>query len=169
MTIRVAAIQVKNLLSFSESVISQAAPGDFIPITIQRAEAQASNPYAAPEDVALLVAYNGEELVGYFGILPIMLQHRDDTSKVHWFTTWMVNPKLRGAGVGSALMQAALDLDKDFMIVGSKPARRVCRKFGFFDFEPLEYAVVDFRIAGSLQSFSQYYCVLLVSYCAFLV
>ncbi|KAA3647021.1 MAG: GNAT family N-acetyltransferase [Chloroflexi bacterium] len=154
MTIRVEAIQVKDLISFAEDVLSKAGPGDFIPITMQRAEAQANNPYAAPEDAALLVAYSGEELVGYFGILPIMLQHGNEHSKVHWFTTWMVNPKLRGAGVGSALMQAALDLDKDFMIVGSKPARRVCRKFGFFDFDPLEYAVVDFRIAGRYNLFS---------------
>ena len=152
--IRVEAIKIRDLLAFSQKVIANAQPGEFIPITMQRAEAQVANPNAAPENIALLVAYNGDELVGYFGILPILLRHGREISKVHWFTTWMVNPNLRGAGVGSALMQAALDLEMDYLIVGSKPARRVCQKFGFFEFQPLQYAVIDFRIIGRFNPIS---------------
>ena len=93
--IRIEHIRVKNLLGFAERVIASASPGQFIPISLQRARAHAHNPYADPEDVALLAAIDAEdEVVGYFGILPLILRHGDQLHKVHWFTTWNVSAKI---------------------------------------------------------------------------
>ena len=137
------AIPVKDLLPFAERVIGAARPGQFIPITMQRARAQAHNPYAAKDDIALLVAVDPEgEIVGYFGILPLLLRDGGDYHKVHWFTTWNVSAKVRGQGVGSRLMEAALALERDYLIVGSVHARRVCRKFGFAE-RSLDYFWLD--------------------------
>jgi GNAT superfamily N-acetyltransferase len=136
-------IPVRDLLPFAERVISTAQPGQFIPITMQRARAHAHNPYAAKDDIALLVATDDDgEIVGYFGILPLLLRDGGDYHKVHWFTTWNVSAKVRGQGVGSQLMQAALDLGQDYLIVGSVYARRVCRKFGFAE-RTLDYFWLD--------------------------
>lgn len=142
--IRIEHIKVKDLVPFAEGVIRAASPGQFVPISLQRAQAHAHNPYAAKEDVALLVAIDAdEEVVGYFGILPLLLRHGSDYHKVHWFTTWNVSAKVRGRGVGADLMTEALTLGYDFLIVGSVHARRVCRKNGFREREPLVYYWLD--------------------------
>jgi hypothetical protein len=149
--IRYEHIKVRELVSFAEKVIQGARPGQFVPITLQRARAHAHNPYADPEDVALLAAIDSEnEVVGYFGILPIMLRIRDQLHKCHWFTTWSVSGKVRGRGVGSELMREALNLQKDFLIVGSIHARRVCRKYGFWERAPLDYYWIEPSGMGTL-------------------
>jgi hypothetical protein len=142
--IRIQQIKIKELEYFSEQVIAASNEGQFIPISMQRAQAHAHNPYASKEDVALLVAIDSDdEIVGYFGILPLLLRHGKSFNKVHWFTTWNVSAKVRGRGVGGALMAEALTLGYDFLIVGSVYARRVCRNYGFLEREPLVYFWLD--------------------------
>ena len=142
--IRIEHIKVKDLPSFAETVILGAGKGKFIPISMQRAIAHAHNPYANGNDIGLLVAIDSEgDIVGYFGIMPILLRNGSEFHKVHWFSTWLVSPKVRGRGVGSRLMKEALTLSQDYLIVGSVHARRVCRKFGFLERSPLIYYWLD--------------------------
>jgi GNAT superfamily N-acetyltransferase len=142
--IRIEHIKVKDLVEFAERLIADAAEGQFIPISMQRAVAHANNPYAAKDDVALLAAIDSDEaVVGYFGILPLLLRHGENYHKVHWFTTWNVSPKVRGRGVGTLLMGEALTLGNDYLIVGSVHARRVCKKYGFWERDPLIYFWLD--------------------------
>jgi GNAT superfamily N-acetyltransferase len=140
---RIERIKIKDLLSFASHYLDHADRGSMIPISMQRAEAHYHNPYADGDDVALLAAYDGEELVGYFGIMQVMLKDGETLHKAHWFSTWLVSPKLRGRSVGSLLMEEALSLNQDYLIVGSGPARQVCRKFGFLERQPLEYYELD--------------------------
>ena len=149
--IRIEHIPVSELETFAEQAISEAGPGGYVPISMQRAIAHAHNPYAQPDDVALLAAIDGDnEVVGYFGILPILLKVGEQTSKAYWFTTWSVSSKVRGQGVGSALMKEALTLDLDFLIVGSVHARRVCQRYGFWERDPLTYYWIDMSGMGKL-------------------
>ena len=67
-------VRLKDLYAFAMKIIDRAKPGEFVPISQQRAFSMTKNPYAEPEDVALLVAYQGDELIGYFGIMAVMLQ-----------------------------------------------------------------------------------------------
>ena len=64
-------ILLKDLVPWAEEIVSKAGEGDFVPITLHRAEAMAANPYGAPEDVSMIAAYLGEKCVGYFGVMPI--------------------------------------------------------------------------------------------------
>jgi len=149
--IRFEHVKVSDLEAFAEDLIKKAHPGQFVPITLQRARAHAHNPYADPDDVALLAAFDEEgDVVGYFGIMPMRLRMGDDLYKTHWFTTWSVSPKVRGRGVGAELMREALSLKLDFLIVGSVHARRVCKKYGFWEREPLHYYWVDPSGMGNL-------------------
>ncbi|MCD6402077.1 MAG: GNAT family N-acetyltransferase [Anaerolineales bacterium] len=142
--IRIKHIKVRELPQFAESVIKTGKRDQFVPISVQRAIAHAHNPWADSDDIGLLVAVDeGDEIVGYFGILPIALRDGNDIHKVYWFSTWLVSPKVRGKGVGSKLMQEALSLNQDYLIVGSVYARRVCHKFGFLERPPLIYYWVD--------------------------
>jgi GNAT superfamily N-acetyltransferase len=149
--IRFEHIKVKDLHEFAERVLGAAQAGQFVPITMQRALAHANNPYAAKDDVALLVAIDGEdEVVGYFGILPLLMRNGEEMFKTYWFTTWSVSPKVRGRGVGAQLMAEALSLKQDYLIVGSVHARRVCRKYGFWERPPLTYYWLDTTGMGHL-------------------
>jgi GNAT superfamily N-acetyltransferase len=141
--IHIKRIKIKDLVPFAENYLRTATSESMIPITLQRAIAHAHNPYADGEDVGLLVAYQGDELVGYFGIMPVLLSNHAVLDKVYWFTTWLVSPKLRGKSVGSLLMKDALSIGQDYLIVGSSSARKVCRRFGFEEFEPLTYYEMD--------------------------
>lgn len=141
--IRYEQVLVKDLPTFADRYIKNAQPDAYIAITQQRADALVQNPMSAPEDVGMIVAYAGDELVGYFGIMPILIRQGGRSHKVHWFTTWNVSANVRGKGVGSGLMQAALEIKQDYMIVGSAPARHVCRKFGFTELGTLKIAKLD--------------------------
>ncbi len=149
--IRYQRIKIAELVEFAERVITNTRPGQFVPITRQRAIAHAHNPYADPDDIGLLVAVDEEdEVVGYFGIMPVLLRVGEQLHKCHWFTTWSVSAKVRGRGVGSGLMREALRLKNDYLIVGSVHARRVCQKFGFWEREPLPYYWLDVSGMGAL-------------------
>jgi GNAT superfamily N-acetyltransferase len=148
--IKIERIKVKDLLEFAHQVIEPALEGQFIPITLQRAAAHARNPFADPEDVAMLAATQAGRVVGFFGIMPICLKLDQQYHKVHWFSTWRVLPTLRGKSLGSMLMKEALALQEDFMIVGAGPARKVCRKFGFWEHAPLVYYQLDLTGMGKL-------------------
>ncbi|MBC8506014.1 MAG: GNAT family N-acetyltransferase [Anaerolineales bacterium] len=149
--IRFEHIKVKDLQEFAERVLGNSVKGQFVPITMQRAIAHANNPYAAKNDVALLVAIDSDEdVVGYFGILPLLLRNGDEFFKANWFTTWSVSSKVRGRGVGAQLMAEALNLKQDYLIVGSVHARRVCQKYGFWEGSPLTYYWLDTTGMGHL-------------------
>jgi GNAT superfamily N-acetyltransferase len=146
--VRIERIKLKDLTAVAASAVDGAKAGDFIPITKHRAAAMAHNPNADPDDVALLLAREGDRNVGFFGVMPVMLQHEGKLHKVHWLTTWGVAPEFLGKGLGSRLMEEALALDVDLAIVGSKPARRVSAKYAFVETPPLHYIGIDFGIAG---------------------
>jgi GNAT superfamily N-acetyltransferase len=147
-SVRIERVKLQDLPALAASWVDGAAPGTFIPITKHRALAMTHNPFASPDDVAMLLAKQGDRNVGYFGVMPVMLQHDGKLHKAHWLTTWAVAPEFLGKGLGSLLMEAALELDADLAIVGSKPARRVSTKYGFYELRPLHYVQFDFCVAG---------------------
>lgn len=137
-------VEVQDIPELAARLIKGAKPGTFIPFSNQRAVAMEKNPAADPKDVGVVIATQDGELIGYFGIMPILLAHDGELSKVYWFSTWNVSSKVRGRGVGSQLMTEALKLGHDFMIVGSKPARKVSANHGFYWMATLPIATIDF-------------------------
>lgn len=143
-------IKVKDLPSFAAEMIEKAAAGGKVPMTKQRALALSKNPYADAEDVGLLVAYKDGEWVGYFGVMPVLLQHEGKLSKFGWYTTWFVDPSVRGSGVASMLLKETLTLGLDCIHTGAIGARGLSRKFDTVAAGPLVYASIDFGVAGRL-------------------
>jgi GNAT superfamily N-acetyltransferase len=128
--IRIERIRVKDLPTFAADYIKGVRPGTFIPITIQRAESQAKNPLVDPDNVGLLVAFLGEEVVGYFGMLPMKLVYGTGSSTVWYFTGWNVAEKVRGKGVGRLLMREAISLNQDYILAASKFGRKASAQSG---------------------------------------
>jgi hypothetical protein len=71
---------------------------------------QTRNPRADPTDVALLVAYDGDTVVGNLGILPDTTFVDGQGHKIGWLTAWWANPDRRYAGVGLMLLMRALKI-----------------------------------------------------------
>jgi len=100
---------------------------DPIPITKQRALSHVRNPRAEKTDVALLVAFDGEAVVGHLGVLPDKTFVNLSEQKIGWVTAWWADPDRKYAGVGLMLLIRALSLYEDRLGASgfSDDARRV--------------------------------------------
>ena len=83
---------------------------DPVPITKQRALSHVRNPRAEKTDVALLVAYDGDAVVGHLGVLPDKIFVNHGEQKIGWVTAWWADPNRKYAGVGLMLLMRALNL-----------------------------------------------------------
>jgi len=83
---------------------------EYIPITIHRALSQMNNPQLDNEDIILLLAYNKKNLVGYLGALPSKILHEEKFERFAWLSCFWVSPSCRGQGVGSQLLNHALQV-----------------------------------------------------------
>lgn len=147
--IRIEQVRVGDLHGFASRAFARAGEGDVLPISERRALAQSRNPYAAEEDIGLLVAYHRGKCVGYLGVLPGRMTLRGAPSKVDWLTTWFVASHLRGRRVGHRLLEEAFGLGYDLFATNYSPsAARVMRAAGFLEFGPVRSYVLDVRRAA---------------------
>jgi GNAT superfamily N-acetyltransferase len=105
-----------------------------------RAESQSKNPYGRPEDVALFVAFSGNQCVGYHGLLPAIFNHEDNLASVYWATTFYVAPDFRGQGIGKYLLEEIKNAKIDFIVTQmTESAERTYRSAGYQDIGALDY------------------------------
>ncbi len=79
-----------------------------VPISKHRAASHVHNPRAAADDVVLLAAYDGGDVLAYIGLLPDALHLPGGTHKVGWLSTWWVRPGRQGGVVAARLLMTAL-------------------------------------------------------------
>ncbi|MBZ5675073.1 MAG: GNAT family N-acetyltransferase [Acidobacteriia bacterium] len=133
-------IPLKDLVDFANQVDKHTPPEGVLPISRQRALSQSQNPFASPDDVALLVAYDNDICVGYLGVVPGGAWVNGVCQKVFWLSTWYVSPKARDSGVAMQLLFTACQLKGDIMVTGvSESARRVYVALHFREFGPLRF------------------------------
>jgi GNAT superfamily N-acetyltransferase len=136
---RILPIRVVDLEGFAGRC-EHAATEEVLPLTAHRARAHAANPYAAPDDVGLLVAYERDRCVGYLGLMPGRLRIGERLEKMYWLSTWYVHPQHRNTSLGATLMLRALSLECDLVVTGiSLEAERVYRALALREVGPLEY------------------------------
>jgi len=141
-------IQIKKILigelpGYIRDYLKGKPEGTFLPITIQRADAQAINPLVSQNSVGLLVAYDGDEAVGMLGMVPQYLRFPGGHSIAWYFSAWNVSKKAAGRGVGRKLLKEAFSLGPDFFLAGSKFARAAVMKAGMTPISVWSYARID--------------------------
>ncbi len=142
--IRIERISVGDLPRFARHVLGSVSDDDVVPITVHRALAQQKNPHASPDDVGLVLAWAGDRLVGYIGLVPGRLELDGETVSVYWPSTWFVSPDLRGSGVGYRLLADLITLDHDLFATSfTRAADRVLRSAGFLEFGRISYLALD--------------------------
>jgi len=122
-------IKVGELVDFVNTVFYKNA--NIVPITPQRAISQANNPYAQPNDVALVLALNNkEEIIGFIGILPGKTMLTDE--RFFWNTCWWIDPE-KGKIAAMPLFYSMLKITKSNLIFLDLPPHTasIVAKMGF--------------------------------------
>ncbi|MEO0470982.1 MAG: GNAT family N-acetyltransferase [Bacteroidota bacterium] len=96
-----------------------------VPISRHRAYSHIANPRAEADDVVMLMAMEGDEMLGYLGVLPDWVYLNGKASKGGWLSCMWVNPKTRGQGIGGKLVNAALEhWNKRILVTEFTPAAK---------------------------------------------
>lgn len=106
------------------------------PITLIRALSQARNPRARPDDTVLIMATEGNQLLGFAGLLPDWAQG-DPALPLSSNTGWWVDPK-RGRHLSLPIFARALNACHRRMLLtdATDHTRRILEKTGWFYFAP---------------------------------
>lgn len=148
--IRIDDIRVKDLYSFANQIQAEVKSKPIVPIGNRRALAWSRNPYADEKDIGLLVAYLGNQCIGYLGIMPGLLRRGDEFAKVHWLSTWYVGDEFRNSSVGSLLMLRAMALQYDLAVIGmSEEAERIYRALGFNELGSVSFYFLNLEILNA--------------------
>jgi hypothetical protein len=138
--VRIESIRVREIERFARETLGRLEPDEVVPVGQVRAKAYAANPLADDNDVGLLVAYSGTRCIGYLGIMPGRVMIDGTVHKLHWFSSWYVDPNTRQSGAGILLLMKALSLDYDFAVTGtSRDADEVYQALHFTEIKPLTY------------------------------
>jgi GNAT superfamily N-acetyltransferase len=138
--IRIEKIKLSDLYDFACKTIRNPAFKEAAPLPLIRALSQSKNPYGHPDDVVLLVAYSGDQCVGYQGLLPGLLKTDDQTSKVYWGMAWYVIPEFRRRGIGQRLLEEIKNTKIDYITPQmTERAESVFRRAGYKDLGRLTY------------------------------
>jgi hypothetical protein len=106
--------------------------------------AQSKNPYADPDDVGLLVAYDGNQCIGYQGILPGRVRAQSASGKVLWFTANYVLPEFRKRMVGILFLKHVMSMGYDAVATGFEHAgAHMLKGLHFRELGPLTYGKLN--------------------------
>ncbi len=146
---RIQNVMVKDIYEFTCQALEAQGPEDIAPLSRHRARAWTKNPCAAPDDIALLVAYAGDRCTGYLGLVPMLLRADGKTEKVYWTSTFYVAPEYRTSGVGALLVMRMLALPVNLAATCvSEQAQVLYEKLNFQSIAPLDYYALDLQQAN---------------------
>jgi len=99
--------RIKDLLEFTNS--DEYKRLMTVPVTPHRALSQAKNPRAGENDLALVVAYDQGEPVGYVGAVPDYMFAGNEEFKMAWGSTGWVHPDYKNTGIYVVLLFRAME------------------------------------------------------------
>lgn len=93
-----------QLKEFIES--AQFAEMPVLPISTARAISQIANPRVESTDVIMFIAFEGDIMAGYLGVLPDKIYNNSGRQfKCGWMSCLWVSPAMRGRGIARLLLQ----------------------------------------------------------------
>lgn len=128
-------VKIKELIFFVESETFKKL--DPKPITFLRAVSQAANPDANPGQTALIYVANGNELLGFAGLLPRKINRED--VEVFSNTCWWVHPE-KGKGLAIPLILRVIEKSGNHLYLAESTVqlKSILEKTGKFEFsEPI--------------------------------
>lgn len=126
-------LNARDLEAFVGS--AEYATMEHLPISQHRAQSHIRNPRAREDDVLLILAYEGAQMVGYLGIFPDRIHFRaGGPEHCGWLSCIWVDLRFRGKGISKSLVRKALELYDNQILVTefTEPAKRLYDKTGAF-------------------------------------
>ena len=114
--VRVEAIRVMDLPAFARAAAADPVRYAVLPIPPMRADAQAKNPLARPDDIGLIVGYVGDRCAGFLGLLPGAIEFQGRRHPMSSLTGFYVAPGDRTSGLGTMLPLNAIGLGRDLYV-----------------------------------------------------
>lgn len=127
-----------SLLEYVNSAAFEAEEN--LPISFHRAISHANNPRANVNDILLFLAKEGDELIGYMGILPdLFFPKNQPIIKVGWVSCAWVKQEHRGKGItGKLFTEAHFKYNGNLLSYDYVPATKIMYdSTGFFAKDPL--------------------------------
>jgi len=104
-----------------------------LPFSKARLGAYLENPHAAETDVIWLIAWRGDAIVAYLGLVPDRINSDTGIRKIAWFSSWWADPTVRGRGLAEQLTSMGLKLYPGIGIDSGTPwSMRKMRESGDF-------------------------------------
>jgi len=92
------------------------------------------NPNHDSDDPAVLIALEGERIVGQAGLLPVELRTPSGTSRAAWLVDFITDPQYRRRGLGTRMTRAAMDRYPVCLAAGpNEQSRGVFERLGWVD------------------------------------
>lgn len=122
-------LKIKDLLSYIES--DEFKNSRHIPISSIRARSQCHNPKANPDDTALIIAYEGNEIIGYIGLLP----DQATEAKIFWNSCWWADAD-KGRYAAIPLLLAAIKASRGNLLITDLTGHtsKLIKQLSFFKF-----------------------------------
>jgi hypothetical protein len=127
--VQIREIKVGELLDFIKS--DEFEKLDIKPITDLRAISQFNNPEAKPEDLALIYAAEGNELLGFAGLLPKTVNN--ENTRIFANSCWWAHPE-KGKGIAIPLFYKLVERANFslFLSESTTHAKTILEKTGLF-------------------------------------
>ena len=107
-----------------------------------------------PDELAILLAWDDEEIVGMLGYLPFWLNVEGQRYPGAWLSQWLVAPEARSAGVGLRLLWAVKNrgFDAMFVLGFNENVQRIYAslQYEILDDLPRWIGIVDYEAACGL-------------------
>ena len=125
-------IRIKDLPDFLQSEEYQTMP--VLPISRHRGLSHAYNPRAKPEEVALVLVYLEDRLMGYLGFVPDTIHLGEKSVNLGWMSCIWVSPNARGKGIAKAMLKKGFEAWEDHVIVTefTEIAKNIYQRYGDF-------------------------------------
>jgi hypothetical protein len=124
-------VKVSELNEFVESELFTSF--DIKPLTPQRAFSQLNNPFAKPDDVALVFAVEDNRLLAFAGLLPDMLATGD---RISCNSNWWVKPGSNFLAIPVLLKALEKCNHQMFFTDCNLKTKTILEKTGLFEFRP---------------------------------
>jgi GNAT superfamily N-acetyltransferase len=164
-SIRIEEIRLKDLKDFTGPFFNHSGADNILPISPQRVLAHTHNPCSRPDDIVLLVAFDGNTCIGYHGLLPGLLKHGNNVSRVFWATTFYVSKAHRGQRIGKLLIEKIKALNVDFSVTGmTRSAEKTYLQSGLKILGPIVFYQLQITKGAGFKFFHRilkrflYYC-----------
>jgi GNAT superfamily N-acetyltransferase len=132
--IEIRTLNKAQLETYIHSDIYVNAP--FLPISKHRALSHIKNPRAGSDDVLLLLAYEGNVLVGYLGALPDHIFNANGQFETcAWLSCMWIDERHRGKKIAQQLLQKCFEVWHHKILVTefTEAAKKLYDKTGVFD------------------------------------